>query len=350
MKHLRAVLPLLILIACTDGDRGMFADDVPPLAETPPDAGAPASCVEAEAETRRAVDIVMSIDQSGSMADEIDALTKNINLLPPLLEASGLDYRFVMVAEVGKGSFKVCIPPPLGGPECSSNGSVFRSIDYHVESTDTLEILLKTLDYPTANLAWRDFLRPGVLKVFVPITDDDSTELDATAFDADLRERGAPLFGSSENRNYVFFPVVGINDYPDETACPSAAAKGVQYERLARLTNGRWFSVCRPSFQSILEEVGGAVKQAVSCEVAVPPPPAGATLDFEKINVRLTGAGGTPLVIPQDAGRPCTDGADGWQFSADKSKILLCGGACDLAKSDPATKFTVGFGCTTTVR
>ncbi len=67
MKHLHAILPLLILIACTRREPWRHSrTTIRPSAETSyRTREAPASCVEAQAETRRAVDIIMSIDQSG---------------------------------------------------------------------------------------------------------------------------------------------------------------------------------------------------------------------------------------------------------------------------------------------
>ena len=345
-------LSVSAFLACGDGDRGAFAPPPPPLTDPPPsEAGVEEpSCAESFAETRRAVDIIISIDQSGSMSEEIDSLKRNVNNLPKLLEESNLDYRVVMIAEVGKGKYGICVPPPLGGPDCAANGDVFRPVDHVVQSYDSLVVILRTLRHPVAKLAWYDFLRPGVLKVFVPITDDESTELSGPAFDAELLRRGAPIFGTPTSRNYVVFPVIGVNDYPDTSSCAASDNPGREYQYLANLTDARWFSVCRPSLGPVLDEIGKAAREAVSCEVAVPAPPSGTELDFSRINVRITPPNGQPVLVPQDPSKACGDGADGWQFSEDKKKILLCGSACTLAKSDPGTKFTVGFGCNTEVR
>lgn len=345
-------LSIATFLACGDGNRGAFAPPPPPLTEPPPSQveEEEPSCVESFAETRRAVDIIISIDQSGSMSEEIESLKENVNILPKLLGESGLDYRVVMIAEVGTGKYGICVPPPLGGPDCAPNGDVFRPVDHVVQSYDSLSVILSTLRHPVAKLAWHDFLRPGVLKVFIPITDDESNDISGAAFDAELLRRGAPLFGTPTSRNYVVFPVIGVNDYPDTTSCAASDGPGREYQSLAALTNGRWFSVCRPSLAPVLDEIGKAAREAVSCEVAVPEPPAGATLDLSRINVRITPPEGEPVLVPQDSSKPCGAGADGWQFSADKKKIVLCGSACALAKSGPSTKFNVGFGCNTEVR
>jgi hypothetical protein len=344
----RCLAFILLLAACGDTNRKEFESRQGPLAEPLPPPQKE-TCAEAFAETKRAVDIIVSIDQSSSMNEEIDSLKAHINILPSLLAESGLDYRIVMVAEIGLGKYGVCVPPPLGGPDCGPNGTVFRPVDQFVHSMDTLALLLSTLDHPVSTLAWRDFLRPGVLKVFVPITDDDAFDVRAAAFDGELLRRGEGLFGTAASRNYVFFPVIGMNEFPDTRGCSSSSDPGEEYQYLASLTKGKWFSVCRPSLGPILEEIGRATREAVSCEIAIPEPPPGATLDVQRINVQVT-ASGSPFVVPQDSTHPCASGANGWQFSEDKKKIVLCGDACALVKSNQATKFNVGFGCNTIVR
>jgi hypothetical protein len=65
---------------------------------------------------------------------------------------------------------------------------------------------------------------------------------------------------------------------------------------------------------------------------------------------RIIPGTGEPAVVPQDSTRPCASGADGWQFSEDKKKIVLCGSACNAVNDDTRSKFNVGFGCKTIVR
>lgn len=349
MKSVFFAIAFGCLVSCSDSARDPFVEgshsdlgDASPPVET-------ASCVDAIADTKRAVDIIVTVDQSGSMGEEVAQVTSNINLLSSLLAVSGLDYRVLMVAEFGRGNNLVCVPPPLGGDDCGSNGSVFRAVNFPVGSTNALSILLSTIDSPDAAQEWADFLRPNVLKVFAPITDDDSA-MSATVFDGALIRREDGLFGVEAARNYVFFPIIGANDFPATEMCATAATAGRQYQLLAQLTNGKWFSLCRPSLDSMLEAVGQATIARAVCEVAVPEPPQGVTIDLEKINVRLVPTSGDPVVIPQDSSLPCADGADGWQFSGDNKKIVLCGASCTAAQNDLSKKLTVGFGCDTVTR
>lgn len=80
------------------------------------------------------------------------------------------------------------------------------------------------------------------------------------------------------------------------------------------------------------------------CEYAVPPPPAGETIDPLLVNVLLTGADGKQATIPQDAEGKCLSG---WQYddNDNPTKITLCGSDCERVKSDQGAKIDVIFGC-----
>ena len=348
-KQRRTVVAGLMLLTACSSSRTPI-DDGPPIVQRDAGTEPGPTCAEAFAEAKRApVDLIMSIDQSTSMVHEVESLHANINLLPQLLADSGLDYRVVMVAarRAPYEGYGVCVPPPLGGPDCGSNGTVFRAVDQVVTSNDSLMVLLTTMNHADPKRAWSDFLRPEAVKVFIPITDDESF-LSGASFDVELLgRRGKSLFGSAEARRYVFFPVIGALDFPSTAQCATSSAPGSEYQYLATLTNGKWFSVCQPSLEPILQAIGENVAKTIVCEVDIPEPPAGSTLDLEKINVRVTPEHGSEAVVPQDAARPCDEGADGWQFSRDKKKIVLCGNACAGAKR---SKITVAFGCTTIVR
>ncbi len=338
----------VLLFACSSSRTPLEAPE--PLVQPDAAADPQAECAEAFAEAKRApVDLIVSIDQSTSMVHEIGSLHANINLLPSLLAESGLDYRVVMVAarETPYPGYGVCVPPPLGGPDCGSNGTAYRAVDQLVMSNDTLMLLLTTLSSADPRLSFRDFLRPEAIKVFIPITDDESS-LSGASFDLELLgRRGGSLFGTAEARRYMFFPVIGSLDYPSTAQCATSFAAGNEYQYLASLTNGKWFSVCQPSLEPILQAIGESVAKTLVCEVDIPEPPAGSTLDLTKINVRVTPENGSEIVVPQDRTRPCEEGADGWQFSSDKKKIVLCGSSCTAAKR---STISVGFGCTTIVR
>lgn len=318
-----------------------------------------ATCAKTEAAAiKPPVDVVMVIDQSGSMSDDIANVKANVNKLSDFLKKTGLDYRVVMIATPGTGTFQVCVPAPLGAgaPTCASNPPIFRSVNQNVQSHDALKWILSTYDSAAGSAtAWADFLRKDAVKVFIPITDDDSNGSNptATSFDMSLLAKPGGQFGSAAKRNYVVYPICGASPSPAETTkCGTNAVNtGPQYVALAKLTKGKWFPICLKDFGPVFEEIAKNVATRVACELTVPPPPTGEKLDPKKVNVSYTpGTGGASEPILQDVSKPCDMGANGWQYSTDGTKILLCGDACKKAQDDLGAKISVEFGCETKIK
>lgn len=326
---------------------------------TPEDAASlDASCASTEAAAiKPPVDVIMSIDQSGSMSDDIANVKNNVNKLSDYLKKTGLDYRVVMIGTPGTGTYNICVPPPLGlgAPSCGSNPPIFRSVNQNVQSLDTLKLILSTYSSAVGTpTAWADFLRKDAVKVFVPVTDDNSTAVKGLDFDTQLLAKPGGQFGTAAKRNYVMFPIIGAPAYPAETPkCGSNAVNtGPEYIAVAKLTKGKWFPICLTDFGPVFEEIAKDIASSVACELTIPPPPAGETLDPKKVNVSYTP--GTPPGPPEDIllddSKPCDAGANGWQYNADKTKVLLCGDACTKVKADLGAKVNVQFGCETKVK
>ncbi len=87
--------------------------------------------------------------------------------------------------------------------------------------------------------------------------------------------------------------------------------------------------------QNALAVISG---QALSCELDVPTAPPGKSIDYNSVKVKNNGTD-----VPKDDSGPCTS-TNGWQFSADKKKIYLCGTACDDAKK-PGVTLSLDLGC-----
>jgi hypothetical protein len=327
--------------------------DVQPEVGLDPDAG----CATATAAAvKQPVDIVMVIDQSGSMGEEIAQIQTNINKLSSYLAATGLDYRLVMIAGLpSSGGYNaVCVPTPLAAASCASKPPRFRAVDQHVESYDALKLIIQTYDSTVTSTKWSDFLRADAIKVFIPVTDDDATDSflavpRANSFDDMILSRGKGTFGTKSKRKYLFFPIIGVSTTSTSIKCSTAVNVGQTYVDLATLTKGKPFSVCETDYEPVFKAIGKAIATSVACEVAIPPPPTGEEFDPNKVNVTITGSSGSTL-IPQDPSADCFGGANGWQYNADKTKILLCGDACAEAKSDTSARIDVEFGCATHVK
>lgn len=84
--------------------------------------------------------------------------------------------------------------------------------------------------------------------------------------------------------------------------------------------------------------------RTLSCEFDVPQPNHGGVLDYDQVNVvYVERPGAAEQLIGQDAARPCDAGANGWQYSADRSKIVICGGACQSVRR--AASIRIALGC-----
>lgn len=87
--------------------------------------------------------------------------------------------------------------------------------------------------------------------------------------------------------------------------------------------------------------------QALACEFDVPAG-VGGEVDYGRVNVTFTPGSGAAEDLSQD-NDPCAE-ADGWQYNADKTKIVLCGPACDMVQSDPEGQISITLGCETVVK
>lgn len=90
-------------------------------------------------------------------------------------------------------------------------------------------------------------------------------------------------------------------------------------------------------------------KEALTCEYELPLPGEGGTLDFGKVNVIFEPGTGAQQVIPRDSAKGCNE-SDGWQYSADGRRIVLCGPSCEAVKADTSGSVSIALGCVTQVR
>ena len=86
--------------------------------------------------------------------------------------------------------------------------------------------------------------------------------------------------------------------------------------------------------------------KTISCNLDVPTA-VGKEVDYSLVNVTFTPSTGATESIPQDNSKACND-ANGWQYNANKTHILLCGAACEKVKADIKGQLKVVLGCQTT--
>jgi hypothetical protein len=347
----------------------------------PAASGDPDACVSVSAAVeviRQPVDIIIAIDNSGSMDDEARAVETNINVnFAAILEQSGVDYRVILVSEHRENDLQdtaVCIASPLSSvAACPSDapGPSARFFHYAtgINSRNSFEVLLETFngeredEFELAPNGWSEWLRPEAKKVFLEITDDNSNT-PVVEFISALTQLAPEQFGTDPSQlRFVWHSIVGLAELPVATD-PYAPADpietrectgnvynaGAVYQELSRLTGGLRFPICEfDGYDAVFRRIAADVVQNTTtvCNFAIPAPPEGRVLDLDKVAVSYQpGGGGTPLLL----GRAATAAdcrADG--FVMDAATVSLCPQACDVVGTDDHASVSVLFTCESTL-
>ena len=298
---------------------------------------------------KRPIDIIWAVDTSGSMSEEIAQIKANINTqFASILSASGLDYQVIMIAARGLGAFQVCASPPLGGPNCGDNPPLYHSINQTVASTNSLSLILSTYDSTSAALNWSKHLRQSAVKVFIEVTDDNSS-LGGAAFDTQLLAKApAGMFGTAAARNYVFHSIIGVTTGSPTTKCGSAVNTGAQYQVLSNLTGGKMLPVCAADYSPIFQEIANGIVGSLACEFVMPTASGGAAVDPDNVAMQFTPQGGTPVDVPRVSNAAACSG-DGWYYDDNQNptKLLLCPTTCTTVQGAQGGKVDILVGCLT---
>ena len=339
------------------------------------------------------VDVIIVIDNSGSMTEEIQAVQNNINAnFANILETAGVDYRVILLARHGKLSDQsVCIEAPLSGipmggcvnpPAQPVNAARFFHYSREIASTDPWCRILRTVnggeddEFGLAVDGWQEWLRPDSFKTFIELSDDraqcsignvvynDTNTLPgstaaANKFDAALRALYPQHFGTTpQTRNYRWHSIIGLaynnpQDQPYQPMdpfvtdkCPQGQNPGYGHQALSIVTGGTRFPLCNTAsynavFQTIADNVIDSAK--LTCEFPVPEAPMGKTLDKESVTVTFTPSGmGVPVEFTKvDGPGDCNAGS----FYLEGDLVILCPAACDSIQGDKDASVAVEFSC-----
>lgn len=317
------------------------------------------------------VDIIMVIDNSGSMSEEAIALEQNINdSFAEILNTSGLDYRVILVARHGSasGAQSVCIKAPLSGTNCDPipsqpvNTARFFQYDLEIGSTDGLSKLINS--YNTTDThnyvpgGWKNWLREGSFKTFLMITDDESS-ITADAFETQLFALSpAGTFGDAMQRQYIFHSIIGIpandpitspwlpTDPKQSAMCPSAAKAGPRYEDLSLRTGGLRFPVCETgNYDAVFRAAAESVIQnaVLSCDFTAPVPADGTT--FQEAYIEYTPGNGGPVEYLRSVPDAASCSPSGFIGDLTTGRITMCPEACARLKMDESAKVEVLYAC-----
>ena len=333
--------------------------------------------------THLPVDIIVVIDNSGSMQDEIDAVSRSINVnFANVLQASAVDYRVILISRHAKKGREtsICVTAPLSAnatcpptPDQPAFTDRFYQYSLKVDSLNSLELITTTYDatkpdeFKLAPLGWSAWLRPAATKVFLEITDDNSTTMSAADFDSKLLALSPDNFGTTAHRKYTFHSIIGIGEKPTPTDAwlPSEPLQtslctgngdtvenaGPAYQELSRLTSGLRFPLCQfNAFDTVFESIANNVAShaGIACEFAIPPAPADRELVLSKVAVSYDPGDGTPSTTYGQAMSAADCVPDAFYIDAKTQKIELCPEACAAAQTGVKPAINVLFTCADT--
>lgn len=347
-----------------------------------PDLGAPDdTCAAATASTSlgfQPVDVILVVDTSSSMNPVSSAVEANINTsLTAKLLASGIDVRVIALAGYGAGA-GLCIAAPLGQDGCDPPGPLAplgpllyqysaglgsgSFLPFIVSSYTTPPQGPNAALYTVLPTGWHEWVRPGALKVFIGITDAEemsNNPAEGDAFDAQLLALDPEQFGTAENRNYVFHTIAGLGQNSPASApwlpsdpivnvdCVGFSGKepGQPMQRVSVLTGGLRWPLCEyGSFDVLFDAVATGVAETipVACDLAIPPPDDGGTIDPDTLEVEyVDGLGGMHLFHQVPDPTQCDPAA----FYVEGPTIRLCPAVCELVQADDLAEVTIRYGC-----
>lgn len=342
-------------------------------------------CAQTQAQAtlvKEPVDIIMILDNSGSMDDELRSVEANINTsFAAILDQNGVDYRVIMISRHrrrDRDDTSVCITRPLSGlAQCAADKPAFSERFFHysteVGSRNSFDVLVDSFappfedddhedEFGNAPKGWSDWLRVGAKKVFLEITDDDENA-DALSLASALIQLAPQHFGTAlSDLTFVWHSITGVAEKANPTTpylasepvesdeCDRVKNAGQTYQELSRLTGGLRFPICQFNaydvvFRTIAQDV--AKTGNIACDFEVPAAPEGETLNLDNIAVSYTpGTGAVKTTFTQAAKvGACSNDA----FYVENKRVHLCPETCKGLRADAEARIDVVFTCESTI-
>jgi hypothetical protein len=306
--------------------------------------------IEEEGEvTLQPADIIVIVDNSGSMELEANAVQAYLNMFSSQIFLANIDAQVVLISSYPDSGHGICLDPPLGNGGCpvdDNNPPLYTHVNQSVDSTNGLQLLIST--HPM----WSAAMRPSASKHIIAVTDDNS----------DLNAADFTNMWTALDPTYVPFkvhaiaapqdPITSCLDGNASGCCAISAAAGLVYQQLTNQTMGIFGNLCAQEFQPIFDDVAEQVIQgsAIACEFAIPAPPDGMEFDPMQVNVEFEDDVGATLDIGYvESAAECANVTNGWYYDdpTDPTQIILCPQTCETVQGFTMAKLFIEFGCAT---
>lgn len=291
-------------------------------------------------------DILVVIDNSGSMDFEAMQVQAKMNAFSSQIFLANIDAHVVLISQID-GDTGVCLDPPLGAmggcPTDDNNPPGYQHIIDGVDSNNALEKLIQ--HHPD----WAGAMRATASKHIIIVTDDNS----------DLSANDFQTMWAALDPTYVPYklhaiaapegPVAGCLN--QTSCCITSAAAGAVYMQLTMATGGVFGNLCDQEFQPIFDAVAEQVIQGstLACEFSIPPPPDGESFDPMKVNVEFFDGVGSLDIGYVESPADCGGVSDGWYYDDvdNPTSIILCPQTCDTIQGFQGAQISIQFGCAT---
>lgn len=294
-------------------------------------------------------DIIVVVDNSGSMQLEAGFVQNNMNTFSSQIFLANIDAHVVLISATSDSDTGICLPTPMGSGACPDDTNLpgYFHIPDSVGSNDPLQKIIQHF------ADWAPHMRPTASKHIIVVTDDDS-DLSANDFNTmflalDPSHAGYKLHAIASPEDPILACLAQTSCCP---LIPLSAALSAEYIELAMLTGGIFGNLCEQDFGPIFMEVATAVQMgaALACEYEIPPPPDGMDFDPDQVNVEFDdGMGGMLPIGRVDSPAECAGVADGWYYDvpAAPTRIVLCPQTCDTIQGFSTASVSIKFGCAT---
>jgi Mg-chelatase subunit ChlD len=317
--------------------------------------GTNSPCVTSTADAQLAdADLVVMLDKSGSMGDPNEGFDPTVKWIPvtTALKAfftdpgsAGLSASLQFFPQ-GTDVTSVCAygygTPLVNLTPLTSASPLVSTIDatQPAGGTPTLPALQGAVAYAQQVAA----AHPADRTVVVLATDGDPGFGINGQFQEGCTNNDIPHVAAVAQAAFAGTPsiptyVIGVG--PDlQNLDAIAAAGGTGQAMMVPVSDPTQTNVV---FENALKAIRTA---SLSCQLSIPKPPNGQTINPDSVNVVLINGGGQQTVLTYSA--DCSN-PNGWHYDnpAAPTTVLLCTGACNSARSDAAGKVTLAFGCFT---
>lgn len=295
-------------------------------------------------------DILVVVDNSGSMSMEAGFVQANMNTFSSQIFLANIDARVVLISADDSDDAGICLPQPLGSGACPDDTNLPGYL-HIVDGVGSNNGLQKILDH---SATWLPQFRATASKHIILVSDDDSS-LSANAFDQAFRALDPSL------EDYTFHAIASPEDpvlacIAMTSCCPAliplSADISQEYIDLAALTGGIFGNLCEQNFGPIFDQVSTQVVSGASlaCEYDIPPPPDGMDFNPDQVNVEFDdGAGGTLDIGRVDSPADCAGVSHGWYYDDPMAptRIIVCPQTCDEIQGFNMASISIKFGCAT---